>query len=205
MKRNPPNWPPGEKEEEHTSALGIPTDGPLVAAAAVGWGMAWKAYRNADKGYVEPIAAARRRSTTYPAQQILRRRSLRLRLHRTAQSRRCASGRDGPRGSVMVGRLARHRWHVNGAGWLTRFAGTVSGLWDKWIIDGLMVNGPAVVSRILSYPARMLQWGLVQWYALVMVRGLVGSLPIMHFDDFSLIVIPSGFSREESAVANVDD
>jgi hypothetical protein len=38
----------------------------------------------------------------------------------------------------------------------------------------LLVNGPALVSRILSYPARMLQWGLVQWYALVMVLGLVG-------------------------------
>ena len=27
---------------------------------------------------------------------------------------------------------------------------------------------------MLSYPVRLLQWGLVQWYALVMVIGLVG-------------------------------
>ena len=27
---------------------------------------------------------------------------------------------------------------------------------------------------MISYPARLLQWGLVQWYALVMVVGLVG-------------------------------
>src|ERR1700736_4790928 len=48
----------GEKEEEHTT----PTEYLLmflsVAAGAVGWGVAWKAYRHADRGYVEPIAAA---------------------------------------------------------------------------------------------------------------------------------------------------
>jgi hypothetical protein len=27
---------------------------------------------------------------------------------------------------------------------------------------------------MLSIPARALQWGLVQWYALVMVAGLLG-------------------------------
>jgi hypothetical protein len=27
---------------------------------------------------------------------------------------------------------------------------------------------------MLSYPARLLEWGLVQWYALVMVAGLLG-------------------------------
>ena len=27
---------------------------------------------------------------------------------------------------------------------------------------------------MLSYPARLLEWGLVQWYALVMTAGLVG-------------------------------
>jgi NADH:ubiquinone oxidoreductase subunit 5 (subunit L)/multisubunit Na+/H+ antiporter MnhA subunit len=51
---------------------------------------------------------------------------------------------------------------------------TLSKWWDKWIIDGLCVNGPAILARTLSYPARALQWGLVQWYALVMVVGLVG-------------------------------
>ncbi len=29
-----------------------------LGAAGLGWGMAWRSYRNADKGYVEPIAAA---------------------------------------------------------------------------------------------------------------------------------------------------
>ena len=63
---------------------------------------------------------------------------------------------------------------VNAAGWMTRFSGTLSSWWDKWIIDGLLVNGPAILSRTASYPTRLLQWGLVQWYALVMVIGLVG-------------------------------
>src|SRR5579872_2174673 len=47
-----------EKEEEHTS----PTEYLLmflsVAAAFAGWGLARRAYANADKGYTEPIAAA---------------------------------------------------------------------------------------------------------------------------------------------------
>jgi NADH-quinone oxidoreductase subunit L len=63
---------------------------------------------------------------------------------------------------------------VNGAGWTTRAVATLSTWWDKWIIDGLLVNGPAILARIMSYPTRLLQWGLVQWYALVMVAGLIG-------------------------------
>ncbi len=65
---------------------------------------------------------------------------------------------------------------VNGAGWFTRFSGFVSSWWDKWVIDWFFVNGPAYVTRMLSYPARMVQWGLVQWYALVMVFGVAGLL-----------------------------
>ncbi len=65
---------------------------------------------------------------------------------------------------------------VNGAGWFTRFSGFVSSWWDKWVIDWFCVNGPAYVTRMLSYPARLVQWGLVQWYALVMVFGVAGLL-----------------------------
>jgi len=63
---------------------------------------------------------------------------------------------------------------VNGAGWSTRAAATLSTWWDKWIIDGVGVNGPAILARMMSYPARLVEWGLVQWYALVMVVGLIG-------------------------------
>jgi NADH-quinone oxidoreductase subunit L len=63
---------------------------------------------------------------------------------------------------------------VNGAGWITKFSGRVSAWSDKWIVDGVGVNGPAILMRALSYPVRLVQWGLVQWYALVMIAGLVG-------------------------------
>ena len=63
---------------------------------------------------------------------------------------------------------------VNGAGWVTRAVGTLSTWWDKWIIDGVVVNGPAILARMMSYPVRLFEWGLVQWYALVMVAGLLG-------------------------------
>jgi len=43
-------------------------------------------------------------------------------------------------------------------------------------VDGICVNGPAVVIRLLSYPARLVEAGLLQWYALVMVFGVAGLL-----------------------------
>jgi NADH-quinone oxidoreductase subunit L len=63
---------------------------------------------------------------------------------------------------------------INGAGWSTRAVARLSTWWDKWIIDGLCVNGPAIFARMLSYPTRLFEWGLVQWYALVMTIGLIG-------------------------------
>jgi len=63
---------------------------------------------------------------------------------------------------------------VNASGWITRAVATLSSWWDKWIIDGIAVNGPAILARMLSYPTRLLEWGLVQWYALVMTAGLLG-------------------------------
>jgi NADH-quinone oxidoreductase subunit L len=65
---------------------------------------------------------------------------------------------------------------VNAAGWSTRVLGFLSTLWDKWVIDWLCVNGVANVTRMMSKPVRLVQWGLVQWYALVMVFGVAGLL-----------------------------
>src|ERR1700694_6349549 len=50
----------GEKEVEHTTSTEYLLMFLSVAAGVVGWGMAWKAYRHADRGYVEPITAAPR-------------------------------------------------------------------------------------------------------------------------------------------------
>ncbi|HEV2233921.1 MAG TPA: NADH-quinone oxidoreductase subunit L, partial [Terriglobia bacterium] len=61
---------------------------------------------------------------------------------------------------------------VNGVGWLTRMAATLSRLWDSWVIDGL-VNVAAFTVKLVSYPVRMVQTGLVQSYALLIVLGVL--------------------------------
>jgi NADH-quinone oxidoreductase subunit L len=145
-----------------------------LALAFAGWGLAWNIYRNADKGYIEPLAAK-----VQPVYTTL------LNKYYVDEAYDYAfTGRrtiKGVRLGVMgVGEASS--WFdshvidgtVNGAGWITRFAGALSNWWDKWVIDGVGVNGPAIVARMLSYPAKLLQWGLVQWYALVMVFGLIG-------------------------------
>jgi NADH-quinone oxidoreductase subunit L len=145
-----------------------------VGAALAGWGLAWRAYRHAGKGNKEPIAEA-----APPLYEVL--------YHKWYVDEfydYLFTGRrkiDGARLGVM-GLGDASSWFdvhvidgaVNGAGWMTRFAALLSKWWDTWIIDGVVVNGLAIVTRLLSYPARMLEWGLVQWYALVMIAGLVG-------------------------------
>ena len=164
----------GTKEEEHTSGTEYLLMVLSIAAAAAGWGVAWKYYRHADKGYVEPIAAS-----APPVYNVL------YNKYYVDEAYDYAFTGRRPLGRVRLGALGLGDacfWFdshvidgmVNGAGWSTRLVASLSSWWDKWIIDGLLVNGPAWFSRILSYPARMLQWGLVQWYALVMVVGLVG-------------------------------
>jgi NADH-quinone oxidoreductase subunit L len=59
---------------------------------------------------------------------------------------------------------------VNGAGWLTRFTSTVSMWGDKWLVDGA-VRLVAAITLMLSWPARAIQTGYVQSYALVIVLG----------------------------------
>jgi len=71
---------------------------------------------------------------------------------------------------------------VNGAGWLTRATAELSRLWDLWVIDGL-VNVLAFVTKVLSYPARIIQTGLVQTYALMIVLGVLVFMGyyLLHF------------------------
>jgi NADH-quinone oxidoreductase subunit L len=164
----------GEKEEEHTS----PTEYLLmflsVAAAGAGYFMAGRAYKTADKNYAEPIASA-----SAPVYNIL--------LHKYYVDEGYDYVFTGRRkvGDVRLGVMGAGEassWFdshvidgtVNAAGSLTRGSATFSSWWDKWIIDGIGVNGPAILARMLSYPARLFEWGLVQWYALVMTAGLVG-------------------------------
>jgi NADH-quinone oxidoreductase subunit L len=164
----------GKKEEEQTS----PTEYLLmflsVAAAGVGWFMAGRSYANADKGFVEPIAAA----SPQVYNTLLNKYYVDEGYDYVFTGRRKA-------GDVRLGVLGAGEassWFdsnvvdgaVNAAGSITRGSATFSSWWDKWIIDGIGVNGPAILARMLSYPARLFEWGLVQWYALVMTAGLVG-------------------------------
>jgi NADH-quinone oxidoreductase subunit L len=61
---------------------------------------------------------------------------------------------------------------VDGVGWSGRMLGVLSIWWDKWIIDG-MVNVMAFVVKILSWPARIVQTGLVQNYAWFITAGVL--------------------------------
>ncbi len=164
----------GEKEEGHNTGTEWLLMGLSLAAAGIGWGMAWRSYRHADKGYTEPIAVA-----APPVYDVL--------LHKYYVDEGYDYVFTGRRklGDVRLGVLGlgeASSWAdshvidaaVNDVGWITRFAATISSWWDKWIIDGIGVNGPAILARMLSYPARLFEWGLVQWYALVMTAGLVG-------------------------------
>jgi NADH-quinone oxidoreductase subunit L len=61
---------------------------------------------------------------------------------------------------------------VDGAGWVTRITSSISGIWDSWIVDGL-VNLAARIVWLFSWPVRMLQTGRVARYALLMLFGLL--------------------------------
>ena len=164
----------GKKEEEHTDPLEYGLMFLSVAAAALGGGLAWRAYRQAGKGYAEPIA-----TVAPPVYNVLYNKYF------------VDEGYDylftGRRklGNVRLGVMGlgnASSWFdskvidgtVNGAGWMTRLTATLSSWWDRIIIDGLLVNGLAYATQPFSWFTRLLQWGLVQWYALVMVAGLLG-------------------------------
>jgi len=164
----------GSKEAGHTDPWEYILMFLSIGAAVVGWGLARSSYQNAAEGYIEPIAA--KSPGAY---------NLLYNKYYVDEGYDYAFTGRRKLGKVRLGAMGlgeASSWFdsrvidgtVNGAGWMTRLTATLSTWWDRWIIDGLGVNGPAVVARLLSYPTRMLQWGLVQWYALVMVVGLVG-------------------------------
>jgi NADH-quinone oxidoreductase subunit L len=161
-------------EEEHNTGTEWLLMALSLGAAGLGWGMAWRSYRHADKGYAEPIAVI-----APPVYKTL------LNKYYVDEGYDYVFTGRRKVGKVRLGVFglgAASAWFdthiidglVNGAGWVTRLTSTISSWWDKWIIDGIGVNGPAIFARMLSYPARMFEWGLVQWYALVMTAGLVG-------------------------------
>jgi NADH-quinone oxidoreductase subunit L len=164
----------GEREEEHTGATEYLLMFLSVAAAGAGWWIAGRAYRKADTGFVEPIAAA-----APPVYNTL------LNKYYVDEGYDYVFTGRRKLGKVRLGAMGlgeASSWFdanivdgaVNATGWITRLTASFSGWWDRWIIDGIGVNGPAILARMLSYPARLFEWGLVQWYALVMTAGLAG-------------------------------
>jgi len=165
---------PGPAGEEEHRSMEWALMALSVAAAVVGGGLAYRYYANAGKDYPEPIAVK-----APPLYTALYNKWFVDEAYDYAFTGRRKIG-DVRLGVMGAGEASS--WFdanvidgtVNGAGWSTRAVATLSTWWDKWIIDGLLVNGPAILARMGSYPARLFEWGLVQWYALVMVAGLVG-------------------------------
>ena len=166
--------PKPEGKQEHGGAIEYILMGLSVSLGVIGYFLAKRFYAKAEKGYVEPIDAASR-----PAYQLL------LNKWYVDEAYDYAFTGRRPIGPIRLGvmGLGEASWKfdanvidggVNGAGWMTRTIASISKWWDTWIIDGVLVNGPAILARLASYPVRLVQWGLVQWYALVMIGGVVG-------------------------------
>ncbi|HKD90300.1 MAG TPA: NADH-quinone oxidoreductase subunit L [Terriglobales bacterium] len=164
----------GEREEEKSSPVEYLLMFASVGIALAGWGLAHKAYCTAEGEFCEPI-----RDYARPIYTTLINKYYVDEVYDTVFTgrRKIGNTRLGAMG------LGTALWKfdanvidgaVNGAGWMTRLIGRISTWWDKWIIDGLLVNGPAILTRLSSYPVRMLQWGSVQFYALVMTAGVLG-------------------------------
>jgi NADH-quinone oxidoreductase subunit L len=160
--------------EEGSRGIEFLLMGLSVAVAFGGWYLASRYYKKAAKDYTEPIAAAA--PSVYNT--ILNKYYVDEGYDYLFTGRRKVG--DVRLGAMGLGEASS--WFdtyvidgaVNAAGWMTRLTATISKWWDTWIIDGIGVNGPAILARLLSYPARLFEWGLVQWYALVMTAGVVG-------------------------------
>jgi len=164
----------GEKEAGHSDKTEYVLMISSFGVAIAGWGIARRTYRKAHKDYPEAIAVK-----APPLYRVLYNKWFVDEAYDYAfTGRRNLGGiRLGAMGAGEASSWFDARildGTVNGAGWSTRAAGTLSKWWDTWIIDGLLVDGPAVLARMISYPARLFEWGLLQWYALVMTAGLVG-------------------------------
>jgi len=165
----------GEKEAEHTDKTEYVLMFLSLGAAAAGWGMARRSYLHAGKGYAEPIAieAPPLYTVLYNKWFVDEAYDYAFTGRRKIGKIRLGAMGAGEASSWFDARIIDGV--VNDVGWVTRAIATLSTWWDKWIIDGLLVNGPAILCRFpLSPIARLFEWGLVQWYALVMVAGLLG-------------------------------
>jgi len=73
---------------------------------------------------------------------------------------------------------------VNGSAWLTRLSSKITGLTDKYFVDGLVNAIADFVVRLMSPIVRAAQTGLTANYALVMVIGLLVAVAFYVFKIF---------------------
>jgi NADH-quinone oxidoreductase subunit L len=170
----PAQYAAGEKEEEKTDPMeyGLMGLSFLVAVAGIGW--AYRTYGRAEKGYCEPLAekAPPLYTVLYNKWFVDEGYDYVITGRRKIGNVRLGVMGAGEASSWFDAKIIDGA--VNDASWITRAVATLSTWWDKWVIDGLGVNGPAIFTRVMSYPARLFEWGLMQWYALVMIAGLIG-------------------------------
>ena len=121
--------------------------------------MARRAYGNAGKGYTEPIAAAA--PPVYNT--LLNKYYVDEGYDYVFTGRR----KIGSRVWAFWDWAKRVAWFdshiidgaVNAAGWMTRLTATISSWWDKWIIDGIGVNGPAISGAHVVVPGAPVRMG----------------------------------------------
>jgi NADH-quinone oxidoreductase subunit L len=145
-----------------------------VCAAVVGWFAARRAYGKANEGYREPIEVV-----APPVYRTLFNKYYIDEFNDIAFTGRKKIGpvRLGAQGlGIALSKVDSFGIDgaVNGTGWATRMAGTISSLWDKWIVDGVGVHTLPAITYGAGFVVRLTQWGLAQWYALVMVFGMIG-------------------------------
>ena len=141
----------GEKEEQRSTGTERLFMVLSLGAAFAGWGLAWRAYRHADRDYKEPIAEA-----APPVYQVLYHKWYVDELYDYLFTGRRKI--DGARLGVM-GLGDASSWFdthvidgaVNGAGWMTRLAALLSKWWDTWIIDGVVVNGLRYYNPLMRF------------------------------------------------------
>jgi NADH-quinone oxidoreductase subunit L len=74
---------------------------------------------------------------------------------------------------------------VNGVAWLTRLSSRITGLTDKYFVDGLVNTIANFVITLVSPVLRAAQTGLAQNYALMMVLGLLIAVALLFWRAFT--------------------
>jgi NADH-quinone oxidoreductase subunit L len=83
-------------------------------------------------------------------------------------------------GLWVFDRWAIDKFGVEGSGWLTRLAATISGLFDKNVVDRAVDLLASIVDKF-SYVFRSLQTGIVPRYAMAIVVGILVFVSVYIF------------------------